>query len=287
MGRFFRLRKRLFVGIWLAFFSFYSPFLCAAPKRIVCLAPSVTEIVYALGAGDSVIGISNFSDYPPQAQGKTKVGPFTAPNLETIISLKPDLVIGLKDANPAWIFKRLKSFHIPCVVLKNGGIDSIWDNILVVGRALDKRPQATELVARLKRRLNQLKKEGKKFSKVKVFFQLSLRPLFTCGQGSYLNELIELAGGINIASDISIPYPALSLEKVIAEAPQVIILCLMQEDVKQALKFWEQFPEIPAVREHRLYAVNPDIFARPSPRIVRALETLVNLLHLEASRQER
>ncbi len=279
--------QRFFLVILFAFLFLHSLSLFAAPKRIVCLAPSVTEIVYALGAGNEVVGVSNFSDYPPQAHAKTKVGPFTSPVLEIIISLKPDLVIGLKDANPAWIFKRLKSFHIPCVVLKNGGINSIWENILVVGEALGKAPQATELVARLKRQLNQLKNQARKFSKVKVFFQLSLRPLFTCGQGSYLNELIELAGGINIASDISIPYPALSLEKVVAEAPQVIILCLMQEDVKQALKFWQRFPEIPAVKQHHIYAVNPDIFARPSPRIIRALEILIDLLHLDTSRQER
>ena len=273
-------KKRLFLFILFSFLHAFSLF--ATPRRIICLAPSITEIVYALGAGRRVVGVSNFSNYPPAATKKTKIGPFTTPNLEAIIALRPDLVIGLKGANPAWVFKRLKKLNIQVLLLKNGGIDTIWENILCVGKALDKEVRAKDLVKKLQEEINTLTQRIKNLPKPKVFFQLSLRPLFTCGRPSYLHDLIVLAGGINIAGDVNIPYSIVSLEKVVANAPQVIILCLRQEDVKQALKFWKRFPKIPAVKEHRLYAVNPDLFARPSPRIVRALEVLINLLHFDA-----
>jgi len=251
----------------------------AAPRRIISLAPSVTEMIYALGAGEEVVGVSSFSNYPPQVKYLPKVGPFTSPQLERIVALKPDLVIGLAQSNPQWIFTRLKSFHIKVVVLKNNGIKGIFENVALLGRVLERKKQAQKLIFKLKAEIKKLHERVKNLPRPKVFLQLSLRPLFTCGRSSYLHELIELAGGNNIAGHIDIPYPILSLETVVHKSPDIIVLCLMQEDARSAVKFWQRFPSIPAVKTHQIYVVDPDIFARPSLRVVQALRILIKIFH--------
>ncbi|MCD6320222.1 MAG: cobalamin-binding protein [Candidatus Desulfofervidaceae bacterium] len=253
----------------------------AAPQRIVSLAPSVTEIIYALGAGDLVVGVTSYSDYPPEAKQKPKVGTFLHPSLEAIVNLKPDLVIALSETNPPRVLNRLRDLNIPLLILKSGGLNTIWENIITTGNALGKGKEANFLVARLQKELHALTQQVKGLPKPKVFFQIGYRPLVTCGASAYHHELITLAGGINIAAEEKAAYPVFSLEKVITANPDVIIVSTMEKQTQAIKAFWAKFSQISAVRNNRVYVVNSDFFDRPSPRVVEALKILIKLLHKE------
>ena len=196
------------------------------PQRIISTAPSITEMLYALGLGERVAGVTRFCDYPPDALKKPKIGDYINPNLEVIAALKPDLVI--VQNNPVRLSERLRMLHLKTIEVNQQSIEGIYNSIAEIGKATDTEARARELTAEIKTRLDGIRKAAQRFPRTRGMFvvgrsQSRLDGLIVVGRSSYLNELIALAGGENVFSDAAAAYPGVSLEEVLARSPSVII----------------------------------------------------------------
>ncbi len=252
------------------------------PARIVSLAPSITEVLFALGLDEEIAGVTRFSNYPPQASAKPKVGTYVKLNLEKIVSLNPDLVVATAGGNSRVVVERLEEIGLPVFVVYPKKINDIYSNIRSLGIVTGKEKEGVALAVRIEEKIMAITDKVENLPKPKVFFQLGANPLYTAGGGTFIDDLIRMAGGLNISGDEKISYPVYSMEEVIKRAPQVIFSVLMgsQRD-ESVIAFWEQWPTIPAIRDKHLYAVDPDLVNRPAPRIVEALEAIARRLHPE------
>ncbi len=253
------------------------------PCRVVSLAPSLTEIVFAVGAQDRLVGVSLFSDYPPRVKALPKVGSYVHLDLERIVALKPDLCLAIRDGNPRKAIERLEALGIPVYVVNPRDLEGVMKTVLAVGRILRSEAEARSVVASMRWRIRAVKR---KLAGVKhcprVFFQIGISPIVSVGTGTFANEVIRLAGGINVARG-SVPYPRFSVEQVLGLRPDVILISSMArgqifERVKAG---WERWKEIPAAAEDRIFLVDSDLFDRPTPRLVDGLEVLARILHPE------
>lgn len=251
-----------------------------SPRRIVCLAPSITELLFALDAGDLVVGTAEYSDYPPQASDLPEVGSYARPNLERILELAPDLCLAVQDGTPDQALHRLGQLGIPTQVLGTGSLEELFASMLAIGKSIQRRQQAEELVNDLKQRLEHIRILTATVQKRPlVLFQVSGPHIMAAGSGSLIGQLIQLAGGDNVAP-ASAGYPQLSAEQVLAAAPDIVVAFHMLGH-DQDMAGWPADPRIPAVRNHRLYSVDPALFARPGPRVIEALEALARIIHPE------
>lgn len=255
-----------------------------SPRRIVALAPSVAEIVCELGAKSALVGATRFSDYPPSVRALPRVGSYVRLDLEKIIALRPDLCVAVRDGNPKQTVDRLCAMGIPVLVLDPSSLSRIQDAVRLLGAALGRQKAATRLTGDMARRLAAIDSTvAQTDSRPRVLFQLQSSPIIAASRSTFLGELIARAGGVSCVTG-SAPYPRLTREDIIALAPDVIIAPGMTGADKRAiLRPWTRWTSIPAVRTGRLHAVDPDIFNRPSPRILGALEQLVRLLHPDQS----
>ena len=254
------------------------------PSRIVALAPSITEILFAVGAGKKIVGVSSFSNYPPQAQKIVKVGSYIHLNLEKIIFLQPDLAIGMWGNNRKDQIKRLKNAGIKVYMAKEpNSIRDILEVILKVSSVVGSYERGRVLVHTLKKQIYERSKRLKGLKLVKVFFQINNKPIITVNRYTFQNDLIRLARGINIAEDQFIRYPKMSIEQVIAKKPEVILISCMERGgmFEKAKQQWLRWNCIPAVKEGRIYLVNSDLVDRPGPRIAQGLKLLIKLIHPE------
>ncbi len=253
------------------------------PKRIVALAPSITEIVFALGKGDCLKGVTMFSDFPPEAKKIFKVGSYVNLDLERIVSLKPDLCIAVKDGNPKDTVYRLEALGIPVYTVDPDGLESVMKAALEIGRLLGADKRAKEVVADMRSRVEKVKSAVSKIVyRPGVFFQIGISPIVSVGTDTYIHELIELAGGRNLAQG-NAGYPRFSEEQVLVLSPEVFIITSMArgeifENVKKA---WSRWPDMPAVRNNRIILVDSNILDRPTPRMIDGLELLVKVIHPE------
>jgi iron complex transport system substrate-binding protein len=254
------------------------------PQRIVALAPSITETLYYLGLGDRVVGVTRFSYYPPEAILKPNVGSYVDVNVEKILTLSPDLVIGTMDGNEADKVYLLEEAGIPVFIINPRNVRQAVETVATVGHVCGISEKGAALSLQLSKRVNDIigKIRGRK--KPLVFLQINLKPIMTVNRNTYIHDLIELAGGENIAKDEPITYPRISLEEVIRRKAEVIIIISMERDgqFEEAKVEWQRWTTIPAVRNGRVHLVNPDIIDQPSPRVVEGLEALARLLHPEA-----
>jgi len=252
----------------------------AAPKRIVSLAPNTTEILFALGLGDKVVGVTNFCDYPPEAKQKTKVGGMVNPSLEAISFLRPDLVLATVAGNRPETVTRLEKLGIPVFVVNPKDLQGVLSSIEQVGQVTGRREAATLLVQRLRERVKQVMRRVAGLKRPRVLYVLWSDPLIVPGKGTFLDDLIQRAGGESISTGASIPYPLFSLEEVVARAPEVIIVSKGHgQDDQTLLRRWRDLPTLPAVKAGRLYTIDGDLLNRPGPRIVDGLEALARILH--------
>jgi len=254
------------------------------PRRIVALAPSVTEILYFLGLGGRVVGVTQFSYYPPEAAAKPKVGSYVNLNLERIIGLSPELVIGTADGNRPAVVWRLERVGIPVFVLNPRSIRQAIGALVRVGALCGVRDRAAAAAAELSRRVDAIIAKTAGRDKPLVFLQVNLKPIMAANGKTFLHDLIHLAGGVNMTRDEPITYPRISLEAVIRRRPEVILISSMArngafEEVRQR---WLKWTAIPAVGNHRVHLIDSDLIDRPSPRIVRGLELLARHLHPDA-----
>ena len=252
--------------------TFFEP-----PKRIVSLAPSNTEILFALGLNSEIIGVTEFCDYPEEAKKKEKIGGFSNPNLEKIYSLKPDFVFGIR-GNPKDTLINLTKLNFNVLAYDPVNVDELLNLIELIGKIVDKREEAYDLINKMEEKRNSLINKAKLLPKKRVYLELWNNPYMSVGENSYLNKIIEEMGGINIAKKAKGDWPILSQEFIINENPEVIIIAYMGQNIDEVLKRsgWEN---IDAVKNKSVYYINPDLLFRLGPRIVYGMEELFNSIH--------
>jgi len=257
-----------------------------APQRIISLAPSNTEILYALGLSDRIVGVSDFSDYPPEAKSKPSVGAYDTPNLEKIIAMNPDLVLAT-EIHQTTIIPLLESHGITVVALSPQTLDDVLTSITLIGKATGTVKEAAKLNATMQKRIKAVTDKTGKLTpdaKPRVFYIIWNDPMMTAGKGTFIDELINKAGGINIAGDLT-SYPTISLENVLIANPQIIIAGTGMgegEDLPYQYATTEpRLKDTDARRNDRVYSVNTDLVGRPGPRIIDALEAFLADIHPE------
>jgi iron complex transport system substrate-binding protein len=248
------------------------------PHRIICLAPSITDSVFSLGAGDDVVAISDYVKYPPEALHKPSVGSISNPSMETIISLHPDLVLGMPQSTQRSILDQIQSLGIAVYLVDPHGIAGILQSIISLGQAVNREPQAATVVARLKQRIAAVRASVQGKPVIKVFAPVSYDPVITIGKGAFITEIIEAAGGESITSDLAQEWPQISMEAVVARAPEALLLVRGGRITIDILKDRPGWNALPAVREKRVYFVDKRI-ELPSPVAIDALEDLAKQFH--------
>jgi iron complex transport system substrate-binding protein len=253
------------------------------PQRIVALAPSITEIIFALGQQKRLKGVTQYSNYPPEAAKLPKVGSYVRLDLERIVALNPDLCIAIKDGNPKEIIDRLQSLDVAVFAVNPHDLESMMQAIQKIGDVLNASQNAKTLVSDMRSRIKKIDDlVSRAERRPRVFIQIGIFPIISGGTHTFINELIVRAGGVNVAAGPS-AYPHFSREQVLALAPDVLIITSMAGSgaYEKARADWSRFSDMPAIREKRIYTVNSDVFDRPSPRLLDALEILTRLLHPE------
>ena len=258
------------------------------PKRIVALAPSITEIIFALGQDERLKGVTIYSDYPVEAKKLPKVGSYVHLDLERIVALKPDLCIAIKDGNPRDVVLRLERLKIPVYAVDPKNLGSVIKTLTEIGRLLCAENQAKRLVDDMESRINRIKKlVASTPHRPGVFFQIGISPIVSAGTNTFIHELIVLAGGKNLAQG-PIPYPRYSKEQVLSLSPEVFIITSMARAAifEKVKKEWGRWSEIPAVKNERICIVDSNVLDRPTPRMVDGLELLTSLIHPELFKKD-
>jgi iron complex transport system substrate-binding protein len=255
-----------------------------APSRIVSLAPSFTETLFALGLDDEIAGVTSFCDYPEAAKAKPKIGGFKGKSLEAIVGLSPDLVVGTKDGNEARLFHALDRLGVPTLSVQPSTLTGVIESVRIIGRATGREREAYELARGMEERLFDIHARAKGARAVRVLFVYGRDPLVLAGPGTFADDMIRWAGGENVVADAAVPYPRLSMETVLARAPEVIVEGAMGAEAvdagdSEAYVYWSRWESIPAVKTGRIVVINESLIARPGPRIFDGLEILARALH--------
>ncbi len=268
----------------------------AGPDRIVSTSPSITETLFALGLGDRVVGVSTYCRFPPQVAALPKVGSFLNPDAELIAGLRPDLVIVHEVSNG--LDRRLTSLHIPFVIVDRGSLASVFSSMRQIATAAGVPERADGLIADVQRRLDVIRRAASTRPKRRVLFIIGRSPgrltdLVAVGPGSYVDELIEIAGGTNVMAIQGQPeYPRISMETVLRLDPDVIVDTVDMGDTdaerrqRQPLneRLWSAYGTLTAVKTRRVHAATTDALVVPGPRVVEAAQWVASLLQEEPAR---
>jgi iron complex transport system substrate-binding protein len=259
--------------------------LAASPQRIVSLVPSVTEILYALGAEHLLVGVTDFCDFPPEARRRPKVGGMVAPSLEAIIALRPDLVIATNEGTREDTFTQLSRVGVPVYLVAAHHVADVTSLMRRLGELTGREAAAGPLVAELEQRIVAVKKAVLPLARPRVLYVLWPEPLIVPGRGALVTELIQLAGGQSLTADDPDAWPRYSLEAAVAKSPEVILLANHGAGTGAvAVDKWKRLTSLPAVKSGRLLSVNGDLLHRYGPRFVDGLEQLARAIHPEAFR---
>ena len=255
--------------------------LASPPTRIVSLAPSITEMIYFLGLDEMLVGVTRFSYFPEEAREKPRVGTYTDINVEKVVALDPDLVIATADGNRREDVEMLAEAGIPVYVVNPRRINEVLEAIESVGDICGVAPRARALVGSLRKRIEKVKEAVRGRDRPLVFLVINTKPLMSVNRSTTHHDVIELAGGRNLAEDQPVTYPRLSLEEVIRRGPEVIIISSMErsKEYERARRQWFRWTAIPAVRNGRVYAIDSDLIDRAAPRVVKGLEEMARLIH--------
>jgi len=257
------------------------------PSRIVSMAPNLTEILFALGLGERIVGVTQDSDYPPAALAKPQVGTFWQPSLEAVIATRPDLVVTLAFEQQKELARRLTRASYDCLTLKiDETIEDLFHTLAAIGGATGAREQARELSGSIRTQMHRFQTAIAGLPKVKVLWVVQREPLRVASRDTFINEMIELAGGENAVDASLRNYPPIGAEQVIAVAPEVIIEPVMgqgspQEQQRQALAYWQKFTNVPAVVNQRIYVIDGDVVSRLGPRLPLGIEAIAKCLRPE------
>ena len=252
-------------------------------------------MLYELELGDRVVGVTSYCHYPPEARNKPKIGSYLSPNFETTLALKPDLVVVLKEHRE--LGEKLRGFGLPVLDLQHNTLEGIYRSMLALGERTGAAQIAETRVASIRARLEAVRKRAEGLPRRSVMFVVGRTPatvedLMAVGSHSFLNELIDIAGGRNVFEDAIAYYPRIPREEVYARGPEVIIDMGDMGDTdevtarqrREVVELWNQMPLLPAVKTGRVYGVADDIFVVPGPRVVHAAERFFKMIHPESSR---
>ena len=251
------------------------------PQRIVSVAPSPTEIMFAVGAGSQVVGVDNYSDYPAEARSLPQIGSYTL-NAEVIMSLKPDLIVS-SDLVPRAQLDQLAAQGIPYFIFATRTMEDVFKDLRLAGSLTGHSLEAEAVVAGLQVRVNAVTNKTLADGVEKVRTYVEYYPLWTYGPGSFGNDLIRLAGGSNIAANASNEYPELTPEFIIAQNPQVIIYTVGPMTTTTSSDFAARsgWSNIYAVSHNKIYSIDDNLVSRYGPRVVDGLEQLAEIIHPE------
>jgi iron complex transport system substrate-binding protein len=277
-------RLAVAAALCLCVLTFASAANATAQMRIVSLAPSVTETLFALGAGSEVVGVSQYCDYPPQVRDLPRVGSFLTPNLEAIIALRPTLVVGLELSSDVRQIRALNSMGYPVLLVSDDSLQQIEASIEKVGARVDREDDAHRLVAKIRAQIATVQDRLANVKPVRALMLVGHQPIVAVGPDTYLDELMRIARADNIAEAVGEQWPHLSLEFIIAMRPEVILDGAMGTDPASSSDFWEKYPTIPAVRDRRIYGYAEDPMLHAGPRVGQSLEIIARKIHPEAWR---
>lgn len=247
------------------------------------MAPSLTEILYSLGLGDKVAGVTKYSSFPAEAACKPRVGSYINLNVEKIISLNPDLAIGTADGNKPGVVRLLEQAGIPVYIVNPRNIRDVIRTIESLGELCGVQKSADMLSSRLSGRIDHIFRRTASLRRPLVFLQINVKPIMTVNRNTFHHDVIRMAGGENMTQDEPLNYPRISLEEILRRGPEIIVISSMERGgrFETARREWMKWPSIPAVKKGRVYLIESDLLDRPSPRIVEGLEAMAAFIHPE------
>jgi len=251
----------------------------AFPKRVISLAPSLTEMVFDLGAGHVLVGRTARCNEPPEALKIQEIGAYMSPDLERIIALRPDLVLSPETGMRKEVVDRLTEIGIPTFVDNSNTLDEIVHSIDRLGTILGRESDAKTVAEQFQRRRQAVRKRVQYASKPLILFVVGIRPLVLAGGRSFIGSLIREAGGVNVAEEAAVAHPKFSMEEVAKRDPDIIIVLNKDCRDDECFNEWQRHPDLRATKNNQIYQIDADLIARPSPRIMDALEQLATILH--------
>lgn len=274
--------KRIILGLLL--FAVYVPQVLAdKPLRIVALAPHIVENLYAIGAGDLIVGTLDYADYPQEATKIERIGGYNGISIEKLLMLKPDMVIAWKSGNQAEDLAQIKRLGIELHLSNPRSIEGVAKEILKLGQLTGRIEQSKKVAEAFTVKLNAIKATQQNKTTLTGFYQLWPEPMMTVSKNTWINQLIETCQVTNVFADSDTDYPLVSIENVIVTKPQIIII--PNEKSKRVIPTvnWQQWPEVPAVKYEQFISVNADLLHRFSPRMLDGLAQMCD--KIEVSRE--
>ncbi len=256
-------------------------------RRIISLAPHITELLFAAGAGDAVVGAVSYSDYPPEATRLANVGSYESLNLEAIVALQPDLVVAWKSGNSGLQIEQLSRLGLPVFYSEPRRLEDIASNLQRLGRLAASENHANVAAARFSIHYRQLEARYSRAMPVRVFYEIWHRPLITVSGKHLISQVIKLCGGRNIFAGLAALAPTVNPEAVLAANPEVIIASGMATQRPEWLDRWRNWPQIAAVKHRQLYFIPPDLLQRQTPRVLEGAERLCEQLEQARSYSEQ
>lgn len=261
----------------------------AAPTRIVSTAPSLTEALYALGLGSSVAGVTDYCLYPPEAAAKPKIGTFLQPSLERILALKPDLVLTIR--NPVQLTEKLRRLGLRTEEFNEDTTADVFSAFRKIGELTSRQAEALKLTASISRDFDFVRARAASLPKRRVLFLVGRSPgtfqgMFGAGARTFIDELMSMAGGVNVLASLGQQYPKVSVEQILSLDPDVILdmgnldhaAGRPLQPESEVLQLWAQYPQLRAVRGNRVRVVAGEIYIRPGPRMGQAARAYLRLI---------
>jgi len=254
--------------------SGYTLVLNQPAKRVISLAPNLTELMYAIRAGNRLVAVSDYSDYPQAAKKLPRIGSAASTDAERIIAFKPDLILTWKTGTPPATQEYLRRLKLPVFELEFRKIDEIPKGMEILGELTGQGAHANSAAREFRKQVDALRQTYEKRKPVSVFYQVWDQPLMTVNGDHYISDLIQLCGGRNVFADTHSLVSAVEIESVIGRSPEAIVLASSTNRSQQWLEQWSRWKIIPAVKNKRIFVISPDLLSRPGPRILRGAEIL-------------
>ena len=253
------------------------------PKKIISLAPNITEILFSLGLDQEIVGVSIHCNFPEKVQSKVRVGSYISLDFEKIVSLKPDLIIATGAGNTRDMVERLERLGFPTYVIFPKNVEDVIRSVGHLSQLVGREKEGVEIIQEMKRRRERVVELTQGLPRPRVFLQIGEVPVVTVGKNSFADDLIRLAGGDNVAGNEKEMYPRFGMEEILKRSPEVILISSMNPkgNYQKVLQEWSRWKTIPAVKNGRIHLLDSDLIDRPSPRIIEGLEEMARILHPE------
>ncbi len=255
--------------------------------RIVSLSPHITELMFAAGAGDRIVGVDDSSDYPAAVAGIARVGEPAALDVEGLLKLKPTLIVLWDSGTPARGKAELERLHLQLYVTEQRHLDDIGSTLLEFGRLAGTEPKAAAAAQSYRLELAQLRSQYAARPRLKVFYQVWDRPLYTLSGAHVVSEVLSLCGGDNVFGELSTLAPAIDKEAVLTRDPDVILIAATGDEGRRQIAQWDRFDNLRAVRNHHVFTVDPSLIGRMAPRILQGIREVCGLLDTARERPLR